>query len=205
VNYYHNASNWDFQQADLYLFPVYIFFQDGSFFEYAITPTWQNINFDFSLLGVPVEQGKYTYVRHRINYNTDQSRKYSLKGSYEFGSYYDGTLQTAIAGVRIAPLPNISLIVNYEYNDLRQIGGENESVQASLISGELRLAYNPNIQASAFYQYNSLNEQGRWNIRASWQFAPLSFISVVFNDTSFQESLLQNQSLITKVTYLRQF
>jgi hypothetical protein len=29
---------------------------------------------------------------------------------------------------------------------------------------------------SAFYQYNSFDKQGRWNIRASWEYLPLSFV-----------------------------
>jgi hypothetical protein len=38
------------------------------------------------------------------------------------------------------------------------------------------MAANPRMQVSAFYQYNSFDERGRWNIRGSWEFAPLSFL-----------------------------
>lgn len=80
-NYYHDASNPDnFQQASIYLFPVYVYFTDGSFFEYAVYPTWQNINFDFAPLGIPIAQDEYYYTRHQINYNSDQSRKFSVSG-----------------------------------------------------------------------------------------------------------------------------
>lgn len=205
VNYYHNTSDLNFQQLDVYLFPVYIFFQDGSFVEYAITPTWQHINFDFSVLGLSVDKGQYTYVRQRLNYRTDQSRKYSFTGSYEFGSYYDGSLQTVTAGVRVSPIPHVAFVASYEYNDLKQLGGEQMSTQTSLVTGELRLAWNPNILASAFYQYNSFTEQGRWNVRASWQFAPLSFVYVVFNEASFSKEERRSQEVIGKVTVLKQF
>jgi len=205
VNYYHNATDLSFQQADLYLFPVYIFFQDGSFFQYAITPTWQNINFDFSILGIPITQTNYYYTRHQFNYNTDQSKKYSLKGSYEFGDYYNGKLRTTTVGARIAPIPNIALSLDYELNNFKAVGSENQDKNTLLITGGLRLAVDANIQASVFYQYNSFNEQGRWNVRGSWQFAPLSFLYVVFNETSFNNTPIQNQSLICKISYLKQF
>lgn len=99
------------------------------------------------------------------------------------------------------------ITVDYEYNELISVGSEtdNENLSTSLITGGLRLAYNPNIQASLLYQYNSFDEQGRWNVRGSWQFAPLSFIYIVFNETNFRSTQLQNQSLICKITYLKQF
>lgn len=205
VNYYQNASDFSFQQADIYLFPIYTYFKDGSFFEYAITPTWQNINFDFSILGLPIERGSYQYTRQRLTFNTDQSRKISGRISHEFGSYYNGQLKVYSATARIAPIPNIALTIDYELNKFENVGEESTNLETQLVTGGLRLAWNPNIQASVFYQYNSFNEQGRWNIRGSWQFAPLSFFYVVFNDTSFKDSPIQNQSLITKVTYLKQF
>lgn len=205
VNYYQNANDLSFQQADLYLFPIYTFFQDGSFFEYAITPTWQNINFDFRVLGIPLDKKSYYYTRHRFTYNSDQSKKYSMKGSFEFGDYYNGELQTTVVGIRLAPMPNMALTVDYEYNNFKKLGSELQDKKTSLITSGLRLALNANIQASVFYQYNSYTEQGRWNVRGSWQFAPLSFLYVVFNETNFSHTPIQSQSAICKITYLKQF
>lgn len=205
VNYYHNASDLSFQQADLYLFPIYTIFQDGSFFEYAVTPTWQKINFEFSVLDIPIARQDYYYTRHRLTYRSDQSKKYSVKGSFEFGDYYNGQLQTTTAGIRIAPIPFIALTIDYEYNDFKKVGSELKDRYITLATGGLRLALNANIQASLFYQYNSYNDQARWNVRGSWQFAPLSFLYVVFNETTFSHSPVSSQSAICKVTYLKQF
>ncbi|MBX2915808.1 MAG: carbohydrate binding family 9 domain-containing protein [Cyclobacteriaceae bacterium] len=205
VNYYHDANDLSFQQADLYLFPIYTIFQDGSFFEYAITPTWQNINFNFNILGIPIAQATYYYTRHRLNYRTDQSKKIAMNGSYEFGDYYNGKLATTNVGARIAPIPNIAITFNYEYNDFAAVGSELRNQYTSLLTGGLRLAWDANIQAAVFYQYNSFNDQGRWNVRGSWQFAPLSFLYLVFNETNFTTSLERNQSAICKISYLKQF
>jgi hypothetical protein len=111
----------------------------------------------------------YFYTRQRIDYNTDQSKKFSFNGSFEFGPYYNGSLQTTRAGIRLAPIPNIAFTADYEYNDLKRVGKEATNRSTSLVTGGLRLAYNPNILASIFYQYNSFTEQGRWNIRGSCQ------------------------------------
>jgi hypothetical protein len=61
------------------------------------------------------------------------------------------------------------------------------------------------MQLSAFYQYNTFDKRARWNARGSWEFAPLSFLYLVFNESSFRDNPVQNQSFISKLTYLKQF
>lgn len=56
-----------------------------SFLQYSVTPTWQRIDFNFSVFSVPIAMKDYFYTRQKIDYNTDQSKKYSLNGSYEWG------------------------------------------------------------------------------------------------------------------------
>jgi hypothetical protein len=206
ANYYHDANQpGNFQQASLYIFPVYIFFQDGSFLEYAITPTWQNINFDFAPLGLDIARDNYYYVRQSVRFNTDRSSRLSWWGQLNWGNFYDGRRLTTVAGGRYAPLPYIALSATYEYNDLREIGPTDEDLETHLVTGNLRLAANPRLQLSIFYQYNSFDGSGRWNVRGSWEFQPLSFVYLVFNDSQFDELDVQNRSAISKVSYVRQF
>ncbi|MEO6980212.1 MAG: DUF5916 domain-containing protein, partial [Mucilaginibacter sp.] len=68
VNYYQNANDFKFQQADLYIYPVYIVLNNGGVVQYAIRPNWQNINFDFSLLGVKLAQRNYSFTIHELTY-----------------------------------------------------------------------------------------------------------------------------------------
>lgn len=202
---YQDFSGLGFQQAELYFFPVYILLQSGGFIQYAFTPTWQNINFPFAPLGISLKQQQYYYTRHQLDYKTDQSKKLSLAASYQLGRYYNGSLQTLMVTGRVAPLPNIALSCTYERNDFKNIGIHSEDLITDLVTTSLRLAYNPRIQASVFYQYNSFDQRGRWNVRGSWEFAPLSFLYIVFNETNFKNSLVRNQSVINKITYLKQF
>lgn len=205
INYYQNANNFRFQQADIYLFPVYIIFQSGAFLEYAITPTWQNIDFPFQQLSIPLEQKEYFYTRQYISHRTDQSKKLSLASKFEWGPYYNGRLQTLLLTGRLAPVPNIAFTVSYEHNRFRNLGIYREDLETDLVTASLRLAFNPRLQASVFYQYNSFDERARWNIRGSWEFAPLSFLYLVFNETSFSSSPLRDRSVINKISYLKQF
>jgi len=204
----HDASSPDnFQQASIYLFPVYVFFSDGSFLQYAIFPTWQNINFNFAPLGIPIEQNNYFYTRQQVNFYTDPSAKLSGSGSINWGRFYDGRRTTLNAGLRYAPLVHVAISVDYEYNNLTNLGIDQTDLSTHLVSAGMRLALNPRLQLSTFYQYNGFDQQGRWNLRFSWEYQPLSFLYLVFNDARINDLVepFQEQQLISKITFVNQF
>lgn len=177
--------------------------KDKGSFKGSILPTWEH--FFFQPLGIEVIPDDYYYTRYQLSYSSDASKKVSGSISYQWGDYYDCSLQDLEMGVRLAPIPHIAFAAEYNYNGIRNLGEKQTTTDLHLLTGELRLAYNPRIRASAFYQYNTATEQGRWNVRGSWEFAPLSFLYVVFNENAFLDSSIRNQSLITKLTYLKQF
>ncbi|MEM1328645.1 MAG: DUF5916 domain-containing protein [Bacteroidota bacterium] len=208
VTYNHDADQpGNFQQANLYIFPVYLFFTDGSFLQYAIYPTWQNINFDFAPLDIQIGRDNYYYTRQQVDFFTDRSAKFSVSGSLNWGGFYNGRRRTIEGGLRYAPIPHVALNVDYEYNDLKDLGIEKEDLQTHLIISGLRLALNPRVQLSTFYQYNTFDERSRWNVRASWEYKPLSFVYLVYNDTQIDAFAqpFQEQQFVGKVTWMRQF
>ena len=208
VNYNHDASNpARFQQASLYIFPVYLWFKDNSFFEFSISPTWQNINFDFAPLGQEIAKDNYYYTRFTVRYNTDRSKKWSADVRYNFGDFYNGVRNTLLLSGRLAPIPHVALTVDYERNDLKGVGIEETDFITELVTVGARFALNPRVQLSAFYQYNSFDELGRWNVRASWEYKPLSFLYVVFNDSRINTDMdpFQQQQFISKITLVQQF
>ncbi len=208
VNYNHDATDpSSFQQASLYIFPVFTWFKDNSFLEVSTTPTWQNINFNFAPLGLEIGQDSYFYTRYLVQYNTDLSKKWSGDLGVNFGDFYNGTRTTINAAARFAPIPHATLSLNYEHNDISGVGILEEDLETNLYTANLRLALNPRLQLSTFYQYNSFNEQGRWNVRFSWEYMPLSFIYLVFNDTQTDvfDPVQQSTQFIGKITFLKQF
>jgi Domain of unknown function (DUF5916) len=205
VNWYQNANDFKTQEFSLYIFPIYIITATNGLIEFASFPTWQNFNFSFPILGRTVATGRYQYTRHLLRYRTDRSKKLSAETKYEFGGYYNGSLNSVTIDARYAPMPHIAFTANYEHNTFKNFGTVNDDFQTDLYTAGLRLAYNPRIQLSGFYQYNTFDKRGRWNVRGSWEFAPLSFLYVVFNENNFRNSPVQNQNVITKLTYLKQF
>jgi hypothetical protein len=203
VNYYQNANNLKFQSAQLDIFPVFIIFADNALLDMTWHPTWES--FFFQPLGFSVTPDDYFFHRFEIRYRTDASKKISADVNYIGGGYYDGKLDEWSALVRIAPSPKIAFTAEYQLNKIRNLGPTDVNEDIALYTFGLRMAANPRMQVSAFYQYNSFDERGRWNIRGSWEFAPLSFLYLVFNESSFRNTPVQNQSFISKLTYLKQF
>lgn len=73
------------------------------------------------------------------------------------------------------------------------------------------LALNPDVQLVAFYQHNTAAERGALNARFSWQFRPLSFIHLIYNegrqlDLEYRHLPLfeSERQIVLKVSYLRQ-
>ncbi|MEM6317449.1 MAG: DUF5916 domain-containing protein [Bacteroidota bacterium] len=208
VTYNHDASDpSSFQQANLYIFPIYLWFKDNSFIEVSTSLNWQNINFNFAPLGQQIAEGEYFYNRYLIRYNTDRSKKWSLGAEFNFGDFYNGQRYTTNISGRLAPIPQAAITVDYERINFQKIGIEESDLLTHLLTIGSRFALNPRLQLSAFYQYNSFDEQGRWNVRASWEYLPLSFLYVVFNNTQRTELLddFVEQQVISKITLVRQF
>lgn len=206
-NYYHNVSDGGFQQLEWYIFPIYQWFRDNSFIELSFTPTWQNIDFTFTPLGILIPQGRYFYTRYRVLYNSDQSRKLSGTFRAEFGNFYNGRLLTLTAGARYAPSPRAVLTLDYELNRANDLGENAQDKSVHLYSGGLRVALNAQLQGTAFYQFNSLDKTGRWNARLSWEYQPLSFLFIVFNDTRNDLGLnrFEQTGVVAKLNWMKQF
>lgn len=207
-NYYHDFEDFgNFQQSSIYIFPIFAWFKDNSFIEASLTPTWQNINFDFAPLGLQIGEGRYGYTRYTLRYNSDRSKKFSGSIRYNFGNFYNGVRNSVTTGLRYAPIPHVAMNVDYEHNNINGVGILAEDLNTDLFTASLRLALNPRVQLSTFYQYNSFDEQGRWNIRFSWEYMPLSFIYIVFNDTQTDlfDPVLRSTQTISKITFLKQF
>ena len=122
------------------------------------------------------------------------------------GGFFDGSLDRAEVATRWSPTPYVALRGTYEVNRLRSIGSRDSSFVTHLAGPELRVFLNPRVQWSAFYQYNTSVQRGSLNARFSWEFAPLSYVFLVYNDRqAIQDGTTPSaRSLIVKVSWLRQ-
>ena len=155
---------------------------------------------------VDIAAGARDFVRWGLEAKSDQSRRVATQANLSAGSFFDGSLQRAAIGARFSPSPYVALRADYEVNRLSSIGTRDSSFTTHLLAPEVRLFLNPRVQWSAFYQYNTLVDRGALNARFSWEFAPLSFLYVVYNDrTAIRDGTTPSaRSIIVKLSWLRQ-
>src|ERR1044071_9392428 len=107
--FYHQASTGKLLEQQFMINPIWINFQRGGYFGYVIDPTYQLLTEPFAPLGININEGKYTYVRHQFFISSDPSWIASTNISYELGSYFNGKLNTLSATLNLAPSPHFYL------------------------------------------------------------------------------------------------
>lgn len=155
---------------------------------------------------VVVPAGRHDTWRLGVDGKTDQSARLAATANLTTGGFFDGELDRALVTGRWSPNPFVALRLTYEVNRFRGLGSSDSSFTTHLAAPELRLSLNPRVQWSAFYQYNTAIDRGTLNARFSWEFAPLSFLYVVYNERRTVRSGIDPtaQSLIVKLSWLRQ-
>lgn len=211
--FYHYLDDLSFREGFVSYNPFSVELQNGSEFSYSLRTNWQSLRDTFSPVGINIFPGEYEYTSHRFSYSGDFSRKVAISAAYRFGGYFNGNLNTFSSSLRFAPLPQVQLTADYQFNRLINLGEERRTEETHLVGTELRLALNPRVQLISFLQYNTTSERTTLNSRFVWEYQPLSYIYLVYNDNrqdfSAEEtdniSRLHDQQGIFKVTFLKQF
>lgn len=210
VDVVHRLSDGALLEGNVRAYPMYVNFRDGGGLGGYIQPNIQVLTEAFEpLTGISIAPGRYNYMRFGIEGNTDPSAPVSLSGQFAFGGYFNGQLSSLSLSLRTAPIPHIAASVSYTRNELFGIGEAQATRVTHLLAPELRLSLNPRLQLIAFWQYNTAAERTTWNARFSWEFEPLSYVFVVFNDSRTfaqprYETPFTQQEAIIKISYLRQ-
>lgn len=156
--------------------------------------------------GVRTPAGTHDYHRVGVDAKTDQSARVAMTANVSTGGFFDGRLDRAALTGRWSPNPYVALRANYEVNRFASLGERDSAFVTHLAGPELRVFASPRVQWSAFYQYNTVQARGTLNARVSWEYAPLSFLYVVYNDRQpIQGGLTPTaRSLIVKLSWLGQ-
>lgn len=206
--WYHQYSTGKLIERQLLFFPIWFNLQNGGWFGYSINPAYQNLTEAFEPLGVRIGEGKYNYFRQQVWYSTDPSKIINLLGQTDWGTYFDGRLFSTDLTLQIAPLPHISIAGRFNRNRFKEVGEDKLTKNVDLYSIEGRFALNPRVQLIGFYQKNTDSKSDNYNIRLAWEYRPLSYIYLVLNKRSFEDTLTRNRfkedHAVMKVSYLRQ-
>lgn len=203
---YHNTKTLKLTDRYFNFIPAWIRFQNRSLIFYNVTFTLQNVESNFNLLGENVTNGVYKYTRQKFGFASDQSKKIAITVTANTGDFYNGKYNSVSAILSLSPIPNIYVSPNIETGRLSHFGSNEVAKNVTLYSLESRLALNPRVQLSGLFQKYSISNSINWNVRFSWEVAPLSYFYFVFNHNSNAQIVKTTQEqAIAKITYLRQF
>ncbi|MBC7913756.1 MAG: carbohydrate binding family 9 domain-containing protein [Pyrinomonadaceae bacterium] len=200
---YQDPGNLKLQEAYIAPYPIFFIFNNGTKIIGRGIFNWQNLPVNFNPIGVEIAAGSYQYNQVRAEYYSDQSSKLSYVIDLTTGGYFNGKITSFTGSLRYAPSPHVAFNVDYQANFLKKVGVLLEDLNTALVTPNIRMAVNPRLQMNVFYQYNSATERSRWNARFSWEYKPLSYLYLVWNEN--KTAGLREDQTIGKISYLKQF
>ncbi len=206
---YYEASSGQLLERNITVSPFWLEFQQGGFINFQTTFQLQNLKQTFAPLGQEISIGDYHFTRFALGAGTDPSDKVSVTLGYDFGDYFDGSLQHLNASLSLIPIPHISLSGSIDHNKFESVGEETTKSDVQLYTFNSRFFLNPRVQFTALYQHNTLDQSDIYNFRFAWEYHPLSFLYLIYttNEANGLERNLmtrQEQSIV-KISFLKQF
>ena len=203
---YHNTTTLKLTDRYLNIIPLWCRFQNRTLLFYNIVFTLQNLESPLTILGSQVNKGVYSYTRQKFGFASDLSKKLSGTITFNLGDFYNGKYNAITTVVNIAPSPHFFLSPSWETGKLEKFGKDSTTRNVNLLAVECRLALNPRLQLSSLFQKASTSSSVNWNMRFSWEFKPLSYVYLVYNNNTVSQTINTNdQQVIAKISYLKQF
>lgn len=203
---YHSATTGKLSDRYFNFIPLWCRFQDRTLIFYNYTGTKQVIDMPFSLLRETIRPGVYNYDRHKFGIFTDQSKKLAASVVFNLGNFYNGSFNTVNGTINIAPAPHVFLSPSIDLGRLKNFGEKSIDKKVSLYSLQSRLALHPRLQLSTLFQKSNISNSLNWNTRLAWEYQPLSYFYMVYNNNTVEQVLRTNeQQSIVKLSFLKQF
>lgn len=208
TEFYHSLKTGNLIEQRIMGSPLWIGLQNGGSVGIWAEAAVQRLEENFNPVGISILPGNYNYVRKGISLISDPSTKYSASSEYSWGGYYNGNLQSVNSKFRLAPIPHINLGLTWNWSKFEDVGAMRVTKEVNLVMVETRLAINPRFQLIGFYQKNTTDDLNALNLRFAWEYQPLSYVYLVFNQLNYTGADLSKQheqTFLTKLSFLKQF
>jgi hypothetical protein len=193
----------DQRQQDFHL---QIAFSNGGSIEPGANTNVEVIRVPFALnssRGVRIPVGRYEFTEYFLNYRANDSARVSSTARYSIGPFYGGYRRSYSWGPIIRPNEKLNTQLTLQLND---ISLPTISYLSTLATARVNYNFNTKVFVNALLQYNTDSHQLSSNIRFNVIHRPLSDIFFVYNEHRDEQSgLLQDRSLIAKMTYMVAF
>lgn len=195
-----------FQEANVYLAPMWFLFKGGDEAWLFVEKTEQRIAEAFApIQKVSFAPGSYSYERMGVSAFSQASRKVMVGGEVSTGSYYSASSFSGNLRASVQPIPHVLVSASYTYNRFWGTGVLAPFAETHLLFVDARLALSPKLQLIGSYQRDTDGNAQVFNARLAWEFQPLSFVYVVVTDTRSAyrapDAPVGDLRVVAKVTY----
>jgi hypothetical protein len=179
-------------------------FENNGSINFTVNETFDRLVRPFAIRSsVAIPIGDYEYMRYTASASSGNNRKLGVNGNIGWGEFWNGTNESATAGLDWRPNYHINLDVNYSRNHVTLQTG---AFTTQLLGARFLYGFNPRMFFNAFIQYNADTHQVSSNIRFNFIHHPLSDFYLVYNDRrDTTGGQLVERAFIVKVTNLFNF
>ena len=155
---------------------------------------------------ISIPAGGYHFTSHSLAYTSSGSRRVTFTGSEQWGGYYAGHLNTAIATIQYRPNAHLSLSLDDTLNSFRLPQG---NFNIDLAGVEFSYAFNRFLNLTSFVQSDTAQTKAvSANVRLRYTFRPDSDVYAIYNVGNRFQALaagnpmeLREEKVAVKVTY----
>ena len=194
-------GNW--QSYSIFTAPLNWQLESGDNLEMNVRPTGEQLFEPFEIAeNVSIPEGKYHFMRYRLEAQFAAKRHLSGQATWWFGSFYDGHLDEFELQLKWNP----NALLEFEFNGKHNMGrlpwGDFEQ---TLAGSRVRFNVNSDLQLNSYVQYDTVSRNLGVNVRVHWIFSPLGDVILVFNHNTINDVtdrwVLQDQQLLLKLRY----
>ena len=176
----YNDLEGQWQSYSIRTIPLDVSLESGDSFGFNFSPTGERLDEPFVIAdGVIIPPGAYEWMRYSVNWEFAAKRKLNGRVRWEFGSFYEGTLNELGLAVSWTPSP----IVTFQLELERNVGDIPwGSFDQTLVGTRVRLNISPDLQLNSFIQYDNITSSIGSNTRLRWNFRPEGDLFVIYNN-----------------------
>ncbi len=191
------------QSYNVFTAPINWRLESGDRIEINVRPTGENILIPFEIAeNVFIPEGKYHFMRYRLEAEFAAKRRLSGQASWWFGSFYGGRLDELELQLNWNP----NALLGFEFSGIRNTGRLPwGNFEQTLVGLRVRFNVTSDLQLNSYLQYDTDSRTLGLNARIHWVFSPLGNVFLVVNHNSFNDMIedwtLRNQQILLKVRY----
>lgn len=182
-------------------------FENSDRFALDVTRDYELLLQPFTLSGLRIAPGSYTFSDAQVIYTFGAQRRVSGAASLQRGHFYHGTITAAqFSGGRLSLSPQLSFEPAVTWN---QIDVPEGRFTTKLLRTRADFAFTPRMFASTLIQYSSSEGTFSGNARFRWEYRLGSELFVVYTDERDTRGTglpqLKNRALVVKINRLFRF